>query len=235
MIETVNILRFNPKVNEKPYYQKYNYEYKEGMTVLDVLNYIYEKTDSTLNYSYGCRNGHCGICAVMVDGKAVLSCKKIALPKMTIEPLKNFRIIKDLVINREEYEKRLPKLRLFLERKHKAKMQPEKINMTIFEKFKVASRCVECLACVSVCPVYAKNQHLFLGPMGYVLEARHLYDQRDDLNREILLKSEGIELCKECGLCSEACIHKVDPAQIIKDIKEKFIKPHKTSVSCLET
>lgn len=220
----VNILRFNPKTDEKPYYQKYNYEYKEGMTVLDILNYIYEEVDSSLSYSYSCRNGYCGICAVTVDGTPVLSCKKLASPKMIIEPLKSIRVIKDLVIDREEYEKRLPKLRLFLERRYKAKIQPEKINMANFEKFKVASRCVECLACVSICPVYAKNQHLFLGPMGYVLEARHLYDQRDNLNRDILLNSEGIEICTGCGLCSEVCTHKVDPAQIIKDIKEKFIK-----------
>src|SRR5680860_329408 len=109
----VNILRFNPKTDEKPYYQKYNYECKEGITVLDVLNYIYEEVDSSLSYSYCCRNGHCGVCTVTVNGKPVLSCKKLAVPEMTIEPLKNIRVIKDLVIDREEYEKRLPKLRLF--------------------------------------------------------------------------------------------------------------------------
>lgn len=213
------VLRFNPKIDEKPYFQEYNYEYKKGMTVLDVLNYIYEELDKTISYSYCCRNGHCGICAIVVDGMPVLSCKKVAVPNMTIEPLKNISVTKDLTINRDEYEKKLPKLRLFLDRQCKAETEPEKIDMSNFDKFKIASRCIECLSCVSICPAYAKSPHLFLGPMAYVLEARHLYDPRDGLNREVLLKNQGIEHCIECGLCSKVCVHKVDPAQTIINIK----------------
>lgn len=219
MKEIVKILRYNPQVDEKPYYQEFEYEYREGMTLLDVLNYIYEKVDPTLSYSYCCRNGHCGLCGVTVNGKAVLACKTPASPNSVIEPLKNIGIVKDLVIDRDEYERKLPKLRLFLERQWGPDYEPEKIDMVEFEKFKVASRCVQCLCCVSVCPEYRKNPHLFDGPMAYVLEARHYYDPRNELNRSIIFNSQGIERCTECGLCSKVCVHKVDPAGIIKSIK----------------
>lgn len=116
-------------------------------------------------------------------------------------------------------KKKLPKLRFFLERKCNPEIEPEKIDTDSFEKFKLASRCIECLSCVSVCPAYAKNPHEFLGPMGYVLEARHLYDPRDELNREVVLRSEGIDLCIECGLCTKACNSKVAPAETIIELK----------------
>jgi len=220
---TVKILRFNPLVDKEPYQKQFEYEYNEGMTVLDVLNYIHENIDSTLGYSYNCRNGHCGLCGVVVDGDSVLACKKAAKTEMMIEPLRNLSVAKDLIINREDYESRLSQLRLFLERESETLMEPEKIDMQKFEIFKVASRCIECLCCLSVCPVYKNNPHLFAGPMAYALEARHFFDPRDSVDRALLLKSEGLELCIECGLCSEACMSKTDPAKLIRNMKD-FIK-----------
>ncbi|NLK01024.1 MAG: hypothetical protein GX318_07295 [Clostridia bacterium] len=226
MKKEVKILRYNPQIDGKPYYQEFEYEHMEGMTVLDILNQIYENVDSTLSYSHSCGNGHCGLCGVVVNGKAVLACKTPAVPGSTIEPLRNISVVKDLVIDREEYERKLPKLRLFLERQCAAAEEPEKIDMEAFDKFKVASRCVECLCCVSVCPVFKKSPHLFEGPMAYILEARHYYDPRDDLNRTLIYDTQGVErcICETCDLCSRVCMHKVDPAGIMGDIKGTILK-----------
>jgi succinate dehydrogenase/fumarate reductase iron-sulfur protein len=214
------VLRYNPQKDKEPYYQIYQFVFEKGMTALDVLNQIYEEQDSTLGYSYCCRNGHCGMCGVSVNKKPVLLCKQAALPNMVIDPLQNISVVKDLIINREEYERKLPKLRLFLERQCKASHEPEHIDMKKFEKFKTASRCVECFSCISICPVYKNNPHTFKGPAAYALEARHFFDPRDEQNRSLLLKSEGIDLCSECGLCSKVCPHKVEPSGLIKTMKE---------------
>lgn len=217
---TVTIFRFNPMRDKDFYYQPYAYEFQTGMTVLDVLNLLRETQDPTLSYDWCCRNGHCGLCGITVNGKPVLSCRQAANPEdMRLEPLQNLPVVKDLVIDRETYERNRPQLRLFLERQCGEVAEPEVIDMEKFEDFKVASRCIECFCCVSVCPEYKKHPHIFPGPAVFALEARHFFDPRDEMRRGLLVKSEGIEYCTECGLCSRVCRLGADPAGMIRKMK----------------
>lgn len=51
---------------------------------------------------------------------ATLSCKKLAKPNITVGPIKNIRAIKDLTIDRDEYEKKITQIKIF----PREKMQP---------------------------------------------------------------------------------------------------------------
>jgi succinate dehydrogenase/fumarate reductase iron-sulfur protein len=216
----VKIFRFNPMYDKEPYYQTYEYEFQNGMTVLDVLNLVRDTWEPTLSYDWCCRNGHCGLCGISINEKPALACRQAAIPAdMVLEPLKNISVVKDLTIDREEYERNRPQLRLFLERQCDKAQGPEAIDMQKYEYFKVASRCIECLCCISACPEYKKHPHVFPGPAAFALEARHFFDPRDELSRELLVKSEGIEHCADCGLCSKVCQLGADPAGMIKKMK----------------
>ena len=218
---SVKILRFDPTRDSSAYYCTYTYLLTESMTVLDVLNQIHETEDPGLSYSCSCRNRHCGLCGLMVNGRASLACKCRAVPDMTLEPLSGFPVLKDLTIDRSAYERFRPELRLQLERGSAPASEPEKIDKGSFDRFKQASRCIECYCCVSACPVCKNMPHEFLGPAGFVLEARHFYDPRDTLDRLLIMKDEGIRNCIGCGLCSDVCLMDTDPADIIRDIKEQ--------------
>ena len=142
---------------------------------------------------------------------------------MEIKPLEGARVLKDLFIDREDWEARRPALRLFLERQCEPASEPEKIDMDAFELFKTASRCIECMCCLSVCPVLKQKPHLFAGPMALTLLARHFLDPRDSMNRALMAVNEGVEECIECGLCSSVCPRNADPAGLIKLIKASVL------------
>jgi len=76
----------------------YQVPFKEQMTVLMALQYIYEKEGVVFRHS--CDIGLCAICAVKVNGKNRLACKEIISNPdevLTIEPAGKQKGIIDLV------------------------------------------------------------------------------------------------------------------------------------------
>jgi succinate dehydrogenase/fumarate reductase iron-sulfur protein len=99
-LATVELFRFDPKVDSEPRYSLFRVPY-EGYTVMNALVYIYENLDSSFAFRWACSKGFCRCCVVSVNGKPVLSCMEPASRYMRIEPHPKFRIIKDLLVDFE--------------------------------------------------------------------------------------------------------------------------------------
>lgn len=97
-LATVKLFRFDPEVDDKPWYSEFKVPY-EGRTVLDVLLYIYQKLDSTFAFRWACGKGYCRSCVALVNERPVLACMAPASKYMKIEPHPKFKIIKDLLID----------------------------------------------------------------------------------------------------------------------------------------
>lgn len=98
----VKVFRFDPTVDKEPRYDIFEGIPYEGRSVLEVIQTVYEEYDPSLAFRQGCLNGTCVSCAVMVNGRAMLACQKVAEPEMVIEPHPKFKVIKDLVVDFDE-------------------------------------------------------------------------------------------------------------------------------------
>jgi len=218
----VTIFRYNPETDGSPYYETFEYPYTAGMSVLDVAMHVYEKIDGTFSFSYCCRNSHCGLCGVKINKKPGLMCRESAAAEMTLEPLDHLTVIRDLMVDLNQYEEQMLGMRLFLERTKPPEKEPEKIEAEDHDLFKIVSRCVKCYCCLSTCSAFEKNPHEFLGPASLVQLARHTFDPRDTLNREIIASGAGITKCHLCDKCTFVCPHGISPRKSIEIIGERL-------------
>jgi len=96
----LTVFRFDPAEDQEPRFVEYEVEKDEKMSVLSALQYIYENVDGTLSLNgYFCYRRLCTLCLLRINGKDRLSCRVPVENGMTIEPVKGFPHIKDLVVD----------------------------------------------------------------------------------------------------------------------------------------
>ena len=97
----VRVFRLNPAIEKEPHYDVYRVPFVEGLSVSNVLQYINENYDGGLGHYLSCKRGLCQGCIVKVNNHVVLACTEIIHGDITIEPIKQDSVIKDLITNRK--------------------------------------------------------------------------------------------------------------------------------------
>jgi fumarate reductase iron-sulfur subunit len=102
----VKVFRFDPLIDKKPRYQTYEVPFQEGLSAMSVLDYIYQNLDSSLAYydHAGCSLGICGKCIGKVNGKPSLFCQTDVKGDITLEPINEKNVLKDLVTRKSNAE-----------------------------------------------------------------------------------------------------------------------------------
>ena len=207
----VTILRFDPKKDPAPHAETYTVKVNEGARVLHVLHTIHDEIDPTLSYRYCCGSGQCGSCAVRVDGEPVLACMKEATDGITIAPL-NLPVKKDLVVDL------LPKIAAIAALVPAQEGEARLPTRAQIDEIKPLRDCIECLACVSVCPAMTVTE--FLGPTAMRQEMRLALDPRDTGTRVPDAVRDGLFTCTSCQACYLACPKKIKiPAKAIEKLR----------------
>ena len=98
---TFRIRRYDPATEQPPVWEDISIPYTHGMTVLDGLRVIKETRSATLAWRSSCRMGVCGSCGMFINGHPRLACNtqitELGTQLVTVAPLPNFAIIRDLV------------------------------------------------------------------------------------------------------------------------------------------
>jgi fumarate reductase iron-sulfur subunit len=224
---TMEVARYRPEQESEPTFQSYEVPLHKEWAVLDGLNYIKDHLDGTLSYRWSCRMGICGSCGMIVNGDPQLSCAAFltdyAPGPVRVEPLRNFPVIRDLVVDISDFMEKLPSVKPWLIREEDKPVEDGEYlqtpsEMDDYQKF---SMCINCMLCYSACPVYALDP-AFIGPAAIALAQRYNLDSRDEGaadRRDVLASAEGVWACTFVGECSTACPKDVDPAGAIQRYK----------------
>jgi fumarate reductase iron-sulfur subunit len=224
---TLRISRYRPEEEEKPTFQEYEVPLRKDWAVLDALNYVKDELDGTLSYRWSCRMGICGSCGMTVNGDPKLTCAAFltdyAPRPVTIEPLANFPVIRDLVVELTDFMAKLKEVQPWLIREEERPVADGEYLQTPaqLEEYKQFSMCINCMLCYSACPVYGLDDD-FLGPAAIALAQRYNLDSRDEGQRRrltVLSQPQGVWGCTFVGECSRACPKGVDPAGAIQRYK----------------
>ena len=187
---TLEIQRYHPETDQEPSFQTFEVPYHKDWVVLDAINWIKENVDGTLTYRWSCRMGVCGSCGMMVNGEPKLTCKT-ALSNYSgtirIEPLANFPIIRDLVVDIDGFMDKFRRVKPWIVRAKERAEDMEALNErgtysqspAQLNAFKQFSMCINCLLCYSACPVVATEPE-FIGPAAAAMGHRYNLDSRDE-------------------------------------------------------
>ncbi len=222
---TLRIARFNPANDDAKKFMEFNISYEKWTTVLEAILDVKKHFDHSIAVRYSCRQATCGSCGMIINGKPRLACftkiSELNSNIVTVEPMNNFPIIRDLAVKFERLFDTHHKVKPYLIRDDteissntKEFLQtPEEL-----EQYIQFSNCIKCGLCNSACPTMATDSS-FVGPQALAQAYRYVADSRDKGKNDrlkILDDSHGIWRCHFAGSCSQVCPKGVDPAMGIQ-------------------
>jgi len=226
------IKRFDGK---QEYYQNYEVPYEKGKTILWLLTKIREEQDPTLNFTSACRHAICGSCAVQINGSAFLACNSsldevletFKTMKLTFEPLKNFDVVKDLVIVWEPKMEKMEQVKPWLIPSEEGTQETGFIQSEDnYHQIAAPTDCILCGVCASECNQLAVNDGTYLDPFILNRAYRFTVDSRDGSPEEHIRPVYENELwkCLHCMQCVTKCPKGIPLTDQIAYLRQESIR-----------
>jgi succinate dehydrogenase / fumarate reductase iron-sulfur subunit len=195
-----------------------------GVSFLEMLDQLNEdlvhRGESPIAFDSDCREGICGACGVVIDGRAhgpipnITTCalRMRDFPDgatIVVEPFRAraFPIVKDLIVDRSAFDRIIQKggyVSVNCGSAPEANLSP--IGTETAEAAMDSAACIGCGACVAACPnasaslfTGAKIRHLRLLPQGEPERRRRALRMIEQMD------AEGFGDCSNHGECEAAC------------------------------
>lgn len=209
------------------------------LEMLDVLNEeLVKKGEEPVAFDHDCREGICGSCGLMIDGRAHGPGRGVATCELrmrvfrdggtiVVEPwrAKTFPVIKDLVVDRTSFDRIM-----FAGGYISAKTggvpdgNAVPISKPIADEAMDAAACIGCGACVAACPnssamlfVAAKVSHLALLPQGKP-------ERKPRAERMVAqMDAEGFGNCSNNYACEAECPKEISVSHIAR-LNREFLR-----------
>ena len=225
----LRIKRFDPERDEGPHWETYDVEVEESDRVLDALHEVRWHQDGSLAFRRSCAHGVCGSDAMVINGENRLACVLLVRDvgrTITVEPLRGFRVLKDLVVDMEpffeQYRSVLPYLVNSADPGERERLQSPEERA----RYDDTTKCILCAACTTSCPIFWANES-YVGPAAIVNAHRFIYDSRDEAGAdrlELLNQRSGVWACRTAFNCTDACPRGIKVTAAIEDVKRDLLR-----------
>ena len=229
----ISIYRYNPDTDNAPYMQDFDLEIPGGrdLMVLDVLELLKEQ-DPSVTYRRSCREGVCGSDGVNMNGKNGLACitplsDVVRGKKLTIKPLPGLPVIRDLIVDMEQFYNNYEKINPFLINDEEPPEMERLQSPQDREKLDGLYECILCACCSTSCPSFWWNPDKFIGPSGLLQAYRFIADSRDTATEDRLADLEdpfSVFRCKGIMNCVSVCPKGLNPTRAIGHIRNLLLK-----------
>jgi succinate dehydrogenase / fumarate reductase iron-sulfur subunit len=222
------IKRYNPEIDEAPYFKSYEVELEETDRVLDGLNEIRWRLDGTLAFRRSCEHGICGSDAMRINGRNRLACKTLVRDigeHVRVEPLLGFPVIKDLIIDQERFFRSYRSILPYLINDEPPPPRERIQSPEERARFDDTTKCILCAACTTACPSAWADPD-FVGPAALVQAHRFIFDSRDRGAAERLARlsgRDGVWGCRTIYNCTLACPRDIQVTRAIAEVKRAAV------------
>ena len=191
----------------------YTVAVEEGEVVLDAIHRIQAEQSGDLAVRWNCKAGKCGSCSCEINGRPKLSCMTRITDyaegeTITVQPVKTFPLIKDLVTDVSWNYEQNKKIKPFKPRPPDAPDGTWRMAQADVDRVQEFRKCIECFLCQDVCHVIRDRagKNAFAGPRFMIRLASlemHPLDTEDRVPdaRNV----HGVGMCNITRCCTEVC------------------------------
>jgi succinate dehydrogenase / fumarate reductase iron-sulfur subunit len=230
-IYTFKILRYDAqKPEEKAAFSSYRVRVIPGLTVLTVLMRIRDELDGTLAFRSSCRAATCGSCAMVINGRLDLACRTQVTScnseTIILEPLPNFEIIRDLVVDLTPFWTTYEQVKPYLMRRTPDPEQEIRQSEEDRNQIDQFVNCILCACCYGACEVLRREPD-YVGPVALAKLQRFMLDSRDerpDRFLESVNNDRGVWGCDTLLRCIDACPKEVRPTDAIVGLRKRLVR-----------
>lgn len=226
----ITLILSRQKGDRPRHFQEFNLEVDPEEYILDAIERVWAFHDRSLVFRHACHHSTCGACGMLVNGVEKLTCitpiRTVTHNQgsLKIEPLRNFPVISDLVVDMSAFYARMEAIKASpVVPLSQSTLPYEKKVFTIDDaSYERLADCIECGMCLSACPV-SLTSTAYLGP-AVLAAANAEYAINADVNLlQAMDCADGIWRCHSGFECSAVCPSNVDPAWRIMHLRRQVI------------
>lgn len=216
--EVVFRIRRRDRQDSAPYWEEFAIPHRPNLNVISALMEIRKnpvtrdgKQTTPPVWDMNCLEQVCGICTMVINGKARQSCSALVdqlEQPITLEPMRKFPNVRDLVVDRSEMFDHLKRIKAWIEidGSHDLGPGPRMDQADVMERYSY-SRCMTCGCCLEACPQYGDGN--YIGPQA-IAQVRYQNmhpsgKMTRDERLEALMGDDGITNCGNSQNCVRVC------------------------------